>query len=90
MYDTPLAPHLDVLLLVICTVILAFNLLLDSLHLSNLPLPLLLTHLALPSEQLVIRFAVTTSQTIPQRSILSVVVVEIPSIQLALVHYRDE
>ena len=47
------------------------------LHLLRLPLPLRLAHLALAAEQLLVRFAVTSAETVPQRRELAIVVIEV-------------
>lgn len=62
---------------VVGSVILAFDLLDNSLHLLDLALPFLLSHLGLPSEKLLVGLAIASTQTVPEGSELSIVVVEI-------------
>jgi hypothetical protein len=64
-------------LLSIQPLIITLHLLDNSLHLPRLPLPLLLTHLSLLPKQLLVRFPVAATQTIPQRGELAIVVVEV-------------
>jgi hypothetical protein len=82
-------PRSQVLLLgrAIRAVVLALDLADALLHLANLPLPLLLTHLALAAEQLVVGLAVAAAQAVPERGVLAVVVVKVevmPILTLAL------
>lgn len=49
----------------------------DALHLSRLPLPLLLPHLRLALEELIVGFSVAAAQTIPQRGELAIIIVEV-------------
>lgn len=58
-------------------VIISLHSLQNGFHLLGLAFPFLITHLGLPSEELLIGFAVATTQTIPQSSELAVVVVEV-------------
>lgn len=78
-YSLLLGEHLDRLLCLVSvrTVVITLNLVLDLLHLLNLSPPLLSTHLALLAEELSIRCAVGSSNTIPQCEVLAVVVVEV-------------
>lgn len=54
-----------------------FNFLQDGFHLLHLTLPFFLSHLRLSSEKFLVRFAVATTQTVPQCGELSVIVVEV-------------
>ena len=58
-------------------VVLALDVLEDSLHLFGLSLPLFLAHFRLAAEEFLIRLSVTASETIPESGELSVVVVEV-------------
>lgn len=61
----------------VLAIIISFNRLEDGFHLLGLLFPLLLGHLGLATEKLLVWFAITTSQTIPEGSELSVVIVEV-------------
>ncbi len=62
---------------VINSLIISLNLPLDLLHLLGLLLPFLLAHFRLPSEELRVWRTVATAHSIPQRRVLSVVIVEV-------------
>ncbi|KAM3073416.1 hypothetical protein ACMFMF_006622 [Clarireedia jacksonii] len=65
------------LLILINPIILSLRLQHLLLHLRNLPLPLLLSHLALPPKQLLIWLSIAAPQAIPKSRVLSVVIVEV-------------
>ena len=69
----------EVLLLIgrVTAIIFSLDILENRLHLLGLTLPLLVTHLGLASEKLLVGLAVAATQTIPKRSELAVVVVEV-------------
>ena len=62
------------LILIVLAVVLALDLANALLHLADLPFPLLLAHLALPAEQLIIGLAIGTTQTVPQRCVLTKII----------------
>ena len=75
-----LCAHFSDSLFLICrvfAVIITFNSLENCLHLLRLALPLLLTHLGLPSEEFLIGLAVATTQAVPQGGKLTVIIVEV-------------
>ncbi len=61
----------------ILPIIFALHLLNDRLHFLLLPLPLLLSHLRLASEELLVWLTVTAAESVPQGRELAVVVVEV-------------
>ena len=77
--------HLQILLeaqfkLLLCSVlaiIIALYLFDQLLHFFHLPFPLFRAHLALPPEEFLVWLSVAASQTIPERGVLSIVVVEV-------------
>lgn len=64
-------------LLPVIPVVVSLDLLLKLLHLLRLPLPFCLAHLRFSTEQFIIRLPIATTQSVPQRSELPIVVVEV-------------
>lgn len=61
----------------VAAVVIALHILEDGFHLLGLTLPFLLVHLGLTAEELFVGLPVATTQTVPEGSKLSVVVVEV-------------
>lgn len=72
-----LLPHAHLFSRAVRPVVLALDLLDQLLHLNDLPVPLVGGHLGLLDEQLRVRLAVRTTETIPEGGELAVVVVEV-------------
>lgn len=69
--------NIFLLFLQVAAVVITLHVLEDGLHLLGLTLPLLLVHLGLTAEELFVGLPVATTQTIPEGSELSIVVVEV-------------
>lgn len=59
------------------SIVFAFNFLNHLLHLGDLTLPFLLSHLGFSSEKLLVWLAVAASESVPQCCVLTVIVVEV-------------
>jgi len=72
-----LLPHAHLFSRAVRPVVLALDLLNQLLHLNDLPVPLVGSHLGLLDEELSVGLAVRTTETVPQGGELAVVVVEV-------------